>query len=96
MCVSGALDFLEKPTVAFVRLKKAQVLEMSLEASAPIRFIFVLIGSTILNMDYNETGRAMSALLSDKVRMIPNAFTIPQISSLIIYLFLQYQLYVEK
>ncbi|XP_027032749.2 solute carrier family 4 member 1b (Diego blood group) [Tachysurus fulvidraco] len=67
MVFVGALDFLEKPTVAFVRLKEAQVLEMSLEASAPIRFIFVLIGSTIINMDYHETGRAMSALLSDKV-----------------------------
>ncbi|MCJ8738161.1 hypothetical protein PDJAM_G00032280 [Pangasius djambal] len=63
----GALDFLEKPTVAFVRLKEARVLETSLEASGPVRFIFVLIGSTKNDVDYHETGRAMTALLADNV-----------------------------
>lgn len=72
VCVSGALDFLEKPTVAFVRLKEAQVLKMSLEASAPVRFIFMLIGSARNDVDYHETGRAMSALLADQVGIIPN------------------------
>ncbi|XP_058263219.1 solute carrier family 4 member 1b (Diego blood group) [Hemibagrus wyckioides] len=67
MVFVGALDFLEKPTVAFVRLKEAQVLEMSLEASTPVRFIFVLIGSARNDVDYHETGRAMSALLADQV-----------------------------
>ncbi|XP_060795332.1 solute carrier family 4 member 1b (Diego blood group) [Neoarius graeffei] len=67
MVFVAALDFLEKPTVAFVRLKEAQVLETSLKASAPVRFIFVLIGSTKNDMDYHETGRAMTALLSDNV-----------------------------
>ncbi|XP_026803676.3 solute carrier family 4 member 1b (Diego blood group) isoform X2 [Pangasianodon hypophthalmus] len=63
----GALDFLEKPTMAFVRLKEARVLETSPEASAPVRFIFVLIGSTTNDVDYHETGRAMTALLADNV-----------------------------
>ncbi|KAK3559692.1 hypothetical protein QTP86_017681, partial [Hemibagrus guttatus] len=67
MVFVGALDFLEKPTVAFVRLKEAQILKMSLEASAPVRFIFVLIGSAINDVDYHETGRAMSTLLADQV-----------------------------
>lgn len=72
LCVSGALDFLEKPTVAFVRLKEAQVLEMSPEASVPVRFIFVLLGSPEKDTDYHEIGRAMTALLEDNVRMIPH------------------------
>lgn len=72
MCVSGTLDFLEKLTMAFVRLKEARVLEMSLETSVPVRFIFVLIGSTQNDVDYHEIGRAMSALLADNVRVIPN------------------------
>lgn len=72
MCVSGTLDFLEKLTMAFVRLKEARVLETSLETSVPVRFIFVLIGSTQNDVDYHEIGRAMSALLADNVRVIPN------------------------
>lgn len=63
----GTLDFLEKLTMAFVRLKEARVLEMSLETSVPVRFIFVLIGSTQNDVDYHEIGRAMSALLADNV-----------------------------
>lgn len=72
MFVSGALDFLEKPIVAFVRLKEPKALDMSLEASALVRFIFVLLGSPAKDMDYHEIGRAMTALLADNVRMIPN------------------------
>lgn len=63
----GTLDFLEKLTMAFVRLKEARVLEMSLETSVPVRFIFVLIGSTQNDVDFHEIGRAMSALLADNV-----------------------------
>lgn len=72
MNFSGTLDFLEKLTMAFVRLKEARVLETSLETSVPVRFIFVLIGSTQNDVDYHEIGRAMSALLADNVRVIPN------------------------
>ncbi|KAI4896483.1 hypothetical protein NFI96_018649, partial [Prochilodus magdalenae] len=67
MVLVGALDFLERPTVAFVRLKEAGVLESALEAPVPIRFIFVLVGPTKSDIDYHETGRAMAALLADKV-----------------------------
>ena len=63
----GSLDFLEKPTVAFVRLKSATVLDSALEAAAPVRFVFVLIGPGKNNFDYHETGRAMAALMADKV-----------------------------
>uniref|UniRef100_A0A6Q2XT45 Anion exchange protein n=1 Tax=Esox lucius TaxID=8010 RepID=A0A6Q2XT45_ESOLU len=69
MCVyfPGALDFLERPTVAFVRLKEAVVLDSALEAPVPVRFIFFLVGPNKSDMNYHETGRAMSALMADKV-----------------------------
>ncbi|XP_034426742.1 solute carrier family 4 member 1b (Diego blood group) [Hippoglossus hippoglossus] len=63
----GALDFLEKPTVAFLRLKEALELDSSLEARGPVRFIFVLVGPNKTDMDYHETGRAMASLMADKV-----------------------------
>lgn len=63
----GALDFLEKPTVVFVRLKEAAVLDSALEAPVPVRFVFVLVGPSKTDMDYHETGRAMAALMADKV-----------------------------
>ncbi|RVE59516.1 hypothetical protein OJAV_G00189270 [Oryzias javanicus] len=66
MVLVGAMDFLEKPAVAFVRLKEAAVLESALEAPVPVRFVFVLIGPTKTDMDYHETGRAMAAVMADK------------------------------
>ncbi|KAG9267598.1 band 3 anion exchange protein-like isoform X1 [Astyanax mexicanus] len=67
MVLVGALDFLEKPTVAFVRLKEAVVLGSALETPVPVRFLFVLVGPAKGDMDYHESGRAMAALLADKV-----------------------------
>ncbi|XP_005156133.1 solute carrier family 4 member 1b (Diego blood group) isoform X1 [Danio rerio] len=67
MVLVGALEFLERPTVVFVRLRDAVVLESALEAPVPVRFIFILIGPTIDGMNYHECGRAMAALLADKV-----------------------------
>ncbi|XP_024242849.1 solute carrier family 4 member 1b (Diego blood group) [Oncorhynchus tshawytscha] len=67
MVLVGALDFLERPTVAFVRLKEALVLDSALEAPVPVRFVFILVGPTKSDMDYHETGRAMAALMADKV-----------------------------
>ncbi|KAM3592394.1 uncharacterized protein V6R79_017982 [Siganus canaliculatus] len=67
MVLVGTLDFLEKPTVAFVRLKESAALDSALEAPVPVRFVFVLVGPSKSDMDYHETGRAMAALLADKV-----------------------------
>ncbi|KAG7227881.1 hypothetical protein INR49_013675 [Caranx melampygus] len=67
MVLVGALEFLEKPTVAFVHLKEAVVLDSALESPMPVRFIFVLVGPSKTDMDYHETGRAMAALMADKV-----------------------------
>lgn len=65
---SGSLDFLEKPAVAFVRLKQAVALESALEDAVPVCFVFVLIGPEKSDMDYHEIRRAMAALMADKVR----------------------------
>uniref|UniRef100_A0A8C1VRJ0 Anion exchange protein n=1 Tax=Cyprinus carpio TaxID=7962 RepID=A0A8C1VRJ0_CYPCA len=67
MVLVGALEFLARPTIAFVRLRDAVVLESALEAPVPVRFIFILIGPTTTDMDYHECGRTMAALLADKV-----------------------------
>ncbi|XP_026132879.1 band 3 anion exchange protein-like isoform X1 [Carassius auratus] len=66
MVLVGALEFLERPTIAFVRLRDAVVLESALETPVPVRFIFILIGPTAADMDYHECGRVMAALLADK------------------------------
>lgn len=71
VCVLGALDFLEKPTVAFIRLKESQLLKAPSQepVPAPIRFIFILVGPSS-DVDYHECGRAMRALLEDGVSKV--------------------------
>uniref|UniRef100_A0A4W5NLY7 Anion exchange protein n=1 Tax=Hucho hucho TaxID=62062 RepID=A0A4W5NLY7_9TELE len=61
------VDFLEQPTMAFVRLQEAQELDSVLEVPVPVRFIFVLLGPPSTNMDYHQIGRSISTLMSDKV-----------------------------
>ncbi|XP_065109430.1 solute carrier family 4 member 1b (Diego blood group) [Paramisgurnus dabryanus] len=63
----GALEFLERPTVAFVRLRDAVVLESAAETHVPVRFLFIFIGPSKTDIDYHECGRAMAVLLADKV-----------------------------
>ncbi|XP_056144689.1 solute carrier family 4 member 1a (Diego blood group) [Lampris incognitus] len=65
--LSGVLDFLEKPAVAFVRLKDSVVMESALEAPVPVRFIFVLVGPSYSGLDFHESGRAMGTLMADWV-----------------------------
>ncbi|KFZ56362.1 Anion exchange protein 3, partial [Antrostomus carolinensis] len=62
----GCVQFLEQPTMAFVRLNEAVFLESVLEIPIPVRFIFVLLGPSQANMDYHEIGRSISTLMSDK------------------------------
>ncbi|XP_067416440.1 anion exchange protein 3 isoform X2 [Emydura macquarii macquarii] len=63
----GCVQFLEQPTMAFVRLNEAVFLESVLEVPVPVRFIFVLLGPSQANMDYHEIGRSISTLMSDKL-----------------------------
>uniref|UniRef100_A0A3Q2Z1Q2 Solute carrier family 4 member 2b n=1 Tax=Hippocampus comes TaxID=109280 RepID=A0A3Q2Z1Q2_HIPCM len=64
----GSVDFLEQPTMAFVRLQEAVELESVLEVPVPVRFLFVLLGPPTTSMDYHQIGRSISTLMSDKVR----------------------------
>ncbi|KAM5126874.1 anion exchange protein 2-like, partial [Mantella aurantiaca] len=62
----GCVEFLDQPTMAFVRLQEAVELDCVLEVPIPVRFLFVLLGPTTSNMDYHEIGRSISTLMSDK------------------------------
>ncbi|XP_074549092.1 anion exchange protein 2b isoform X2 [Halichoeres trimaculatus] len=62
----GSVDFLEQPTMAFVRLQEAVELESVLEVPVPVRFLFVLLGPQTSSMDYHQIGRSISTLMSDK------------------------------
>ncbi|XP_033855670.3 anion exchange protein 2-like [Acipenser ruthenus] len=62
----GSVEFLEQPTMAFVRLHEAVELESVLEVPVPVRFLFVLLGPSSTNIDYHEIGRSISTLMSDK------------------------------
>ncbi len=64
----GALDILQKPVVAFVRLSDSVVMESALECPVPVRFVFVLVGPNQGEIDYRQSGRAMGALMADWVR----------------------------
>ncbi|XP_078071673.1 anion exchange protein 2-like isoform X2 [Mustelus asterias] len=62
----GCVEFLDHPTMAYVRLKTAVELESVLEVPVPVRFLFILLGPSTSNMDYHEIGRSISTLMSDK------------------------------
>ncbi|NXI44227.1 B3A2 protein, partial [Galbula dea] len=62
----GCVEFLDQPTMAFVRLREAVELDSVLEVPVPVRFLFVLLGPSSTHMDYHEIGRSISTLMSDK------------------------------
>uniref|UniRef100_A0AAR2JVL1 Anion exchange protein n=1 Tax=Pygocentrus nattereri TaxID=42514 RepID=A0AAR2JVL1_PYGNA len=64
--ISSSVDFLEQPTMAFVRLQEAVELDSVLEVPVPVRFLFVLLGPPSTSMDYHQIGRSISTLMSDK------------------------------
>ncbi|KAK5856017.1 hypothetical protein PBY51_007643 [Eleginops maclovinus] len=65
--LSGVVDILQKPVVAFVRLSDSVVMDSSMESPVPVRFVFVLVGPSDCGIDYSESGRAMGALMADWV-----------------------------
>lgn len=67
----GCVEFLSRPTMAFVRLREAVELDAVLEVPVPVRFLFLLLGPSSANMDYHEIGRSISTLMSDKVSSAP-------------------------
>uniref|UniRef100_A0A669EQZ2 Anion exchange protein n=1 Tax=Oreochromis niloticus TaxID=8128 RepID=A0A669EQZ2_ORENI len=63
----GSVGFLDQPSMAFVRLQEAVLLESVLEVPVPVRFLFLLLGPPTANIDYHQIGRSISTLMSDKV-----------------------------
>uniref|UniRef100_A0A8C8DA06 Anion exchange protein n=1 Tax=Oncorhynchus tshawytscha TaxID=74940 RepID=A0A8C8DA06_ONCTS len=64
--IHSTVAFLEQPSMAFVRLQEAVLLESVLEVPVPVRFLFLLMGPPIANIDYHQIGRSISTLMSDK------------------------------
>ncbi|XP_047187925.1 anion exchange protein 2a isoform X3 [Scophthalmus maximus] len=62
----GSVGFLDQPSMAFVRLQEAVLLESVLEVPVPVRFLFLLLGPPTTNIDYHQIGRSISTLMSDK------------------------------
>uniref|UniRef100_A0A8B9PTG9 Anion exchange protein n=1 Tax=Apteryx owenii TaxID=8824 RepID=A0A8B9PTG9_APTOW len=65
----GEVDFLEKPFIAFVRLKEMVALGALTEVALPSRFLFILLGPRAKAKAYHEIGRAMATLLTDEVSL---------------------------
>ncbi|KAM4556100.1 anion exchange protein 2a [Fundulus diaphanus] len=62
----GSVGFLDQPSVVFVRLQEAVLLDSVLEVSIPVRFLFLLLVPSTSNMDYHQMGRSIATLMSDK------------------------------
>ncbi|XP_035025551.1 anion exchange protein 2a isoform X1 [Hippoglossus stenolepis] len=62
----GSVSFLDQPSMVFVRLQEAVLLESVLEVPVPVRFLFLLLGPPVTNIDYHQIGRSISTLMSDK------------------------------
>ncbi|KAJ9594411.1 hypothetical protein L9F63_014169, partial [Diploptera punctata] len=61
----GAVDFLEQPTIAFVRLAEGILMPSITEVTIPVRFLFILLGPSNADLDYHEIGRSISTLMSN-------------------------------
>ncbi|CAB3382824.1 Hypothetical predicted protein [Cloeon dipterum] len=61
----GSVEFLEQPTIAFVRLAEGVLMPSITEAPIPVRFMFILLGPSVTDLDYHEIGRSISTLMSN-------------------------------
>lgn len=64
--LAGNVDYLENPTIAFIRFAEAIKIPNLLEVAIPIRFMFILLGPKSVELDYHEIGRSISTLLANK------------------------------
>ncbi|CRK96265.1 CLUMA_CG009689, isoform B [Clunio marinus] len=62
----GAVDFLEQPTIAFVRLAEGCMMPAITEVPIPVRFLFILLGPKTADLDYHEVGRSIATLMSNR------------------------------
>ncbi|XP_066588626.1 band 3 anion transport protein isoform X2 [Prorops nasuta] len=61
----GAVDFLDQPTIAFVRLAEGVYIPSITEVTMPVRFLFTLLGPRNADLDYHEIGRSISTLMAN-------------------------------
>ncbi|CAF0834824.1 unnamed protein product [Adineta ricciae] len=63
----GAVDFLQTPIYAFVRLWKGVMLPDLIEVPLPTRFLFILLGPCNEHLRYHEVGRSIATLMADEI-----------------------------
>ncbi|CAG9818590.1 unnamed protein product [Phaedon cochleariae] len=61
----GEVEFLDQPAIAFIRLAEGTVIPSLIEVNIPVRFVFVLLGPRLPNIDYHEVGRSISTLMAN-------------------------------
>lgn len=61
----GAVDFLDQPTIAFVRLAEGVFMPAITEVKIPVRFMFTLLGPRNADLDYHEIGRSIATLMAN-------------------------------
>ncbi|CAK9798177.1 Anion exchange protein 2 [Anthophora quadrimaculata] len=61
----GAVDFLDQPTIAFVRLAEGVYIPSITEVTIPVRFMFTLLGPRNADLDYHEIGRSIATLMAN-------------------------------
>ncbi|CAM5178226.1 unnamed protein product [Eretmochelys imbricata] len=62
----GRAAFLDHPTLAFVRLREAVELDLVLQVSVPVRFLFMVLGPDSPHISYHEIGRAVSTMMAER------------------------------
>lgn len=62
----GRAAFLERPTLAFVRLREAVELDSVLQVPVPVRFLFMVLGPDAPHISYHEIGRAVSTMMAER------------------------------
>lgn len=60
------MDFLQQPTIAFIRLAEGIPIPGVTEVPIPVRFIFILLGPKQSDLDYHEVGRSIATLMSNE------------------------------
>uniref|UniRef100_A0A8C4N5P3 Anion exchange protein n=1 Tax=Eptatretus burgeri TaxID=7764 RepID=A0A8C4N5P3_EPTBU len=63
---AGCVSFLSHPVMVFVRLGQGCHFPALIEVPIPLRFLFLFMGPMDANLDYDEAGRCMAALLADQ------------------------------
>lgn len=60
------MEFLQQPTIAFVRLAEGVLMPTLTEVAVPVRFMFILMGPPTLDLDYHEVGRSIATLMANE------------------------------